>query len=66
MTRCEIKGAKGSIGVILKGGKIVVRECNFKQCGIGILAVGNKYTDIIVKNSNFNECIESIVLAGPF
>jgi len=32
----------GAIGVLVKGGKVIIRECNFKKGAIGILAVGNK------------------------
>lgn len=36
-----MRGGVGTIGILLKGGKVVIRECNFKHGAIGILAVGN-------------------------
>jgi hypothetical protein len=66
MSRCEIKGGIGTIGIVVKGGKLVIRESNFKHGAIGILAVGNNKSSVIVKNSIFYDFIEAIVLAGPF
>lgn len=57
MSRCEIRGGVGTIGILLKGGKITIRECNFKNGAIGILATGNKETSIVVKNCIFSNCI---------
>lgn len=56
MSRCELRGEIGAVGVLVKGGKVIIRESNFKHGGIGILGVGDKHTEISVKNSIFTNC----------
>lgn len=43
LTRSELVGGAGSIGVYCNGGKVNIRECSFKNHGgIGLLITGGK------------------------
>lgn len=67
LTRSELVGGAGSIGIYCNGGKVNIRECSFKNHGgIGLLITGGKETSLVLKNSNIMSCGDGVVLNGPF
>lgn len=66
VSRTEILGAAGTIGIYCNGGKVALRETIFKEHAIGVLVNGSKLTSIIAKNCIFQRCVHGVVLNGPY
>ena len=57
MNRSEVRGGDGTIGIVCKKGKVIIKESIIKDHGnIGVLAIGNKATNFIMKNSTVVNC----------
>lgn len=67
LNRTEIRGSEGTIGILCKGGEVIMKESVIKDHGgSGILMTGNKTTNLVIKNSSILSCHDGIVLNGPF
>lgn len=57
MNRSEVRGGGGTIGIVCKKGKVIIKESVIKDHGnIGVLAIGNKPTNFVIKNSTIQNC----------
>ena len=57
ITRSEVIGGSGSVGIFCEGGKVNVRECVIKDhSAVGILISGGKGTSVVLKNSVVTGC----------
>lgn len=67
VNRSELRGTDGTIGIVCKGGQVIVKESVIKDHGgAGIMMIGKKKTNLVIKNSSISSCLEGIVLNGPF
>jgi parallel beta-helix repeat protein len=68
MNRSEVRGGKGTIGVVCKGGQLLIKESVVRDHheGIGIMIVGKQPTKLIMKNSSILGCWDGLVMNGPF
>jgi hypothetical protein len=67
LTRSELVGGVGSIGIFCNGGRVNIRECSIRDhAGIGVLMSGGRETSLVLKNSTITGCGDGLVLNGPF
>lgn len=57
ITRSELAGNLGTVGIYCNGGKVSIRECSFKDHGgIGVWMNGGPSASLILKNSIMTNC----------
>lgn len=57
ITRSELVGSVGTIGIYCMGGRANIRECIFKDHGgIAVWVNGGPETSLILKNSTIVKC----------
>ena len=67
INRSELRGSEGTIGIFCKGGQVIIKESVIKDHGgAGILMIGKKRTNLVIKNSSIINCNDGVVLNGPF
>ena len=67
ITRSELIGGTGTIGIYCLGGRCNIRECIFKDHGgMAMWINGGPETSLILKNSVISHCADGLVLNGPF
>ena len=66
VNRSELRGTDGTIGIVCKGGQVIVKESVIRDHAAGIIMIRKKKTNLIIKNSSISNCLDGIVLNGPF